>query len=303
MDLRRIDLNLLLVLDVLMRERNVSRAAERMFVTQSAMSHSLNRLRDVFDDPLLVRTSSGMQPTARAFALIGPVRQALDDISRTIEPTASFDPGSSQHGFVIAATDYIECLLVPVLMERIHKLAPGVDITFIQPDEPLAEQLLEEGNIDLALGFHEAIAPSPRLRQEVLFDDELICLVRKNHRKVKQRLTLKQYLVLEHLLISPAGTAIGLVDEWLAEQGLKRRVALVVPHYLTIPSILRNTDYVIALPTRLARQFVSLAPLRMIAGPFKLPRYDTVMVWHPLRDKDPAHCWIRDQITASCLRL
>jgi len=171
------------------------------------------------------------------------------------------------------------------------------------PTNPGRFKRLEGGDIDLALGFQEAIAPSPRLRQEVLFDDELICLVRKDHPKVKQRLTLKQYLRLEHLLISPSGTKVGLVDEWLTEQGLQRRVALVVPHYLTVPPILSGTDYVIALPTRLAKQFVSLSPLKMIRGPFKLPRYDAVMVWHPLRDKDPVHAWLRDQIAESARTL
>ena len=303
MDLRRIDLNLLLSLDVLIRERNVSRAAEQMFITQSAMSHALNRLRDIFEDPLLVRTSTGMKPTEHALALIGPVRQALDDIARAIDPAASFKPESSQYRFVIAATDYIECLLMPVLLERIHKSAPGVDVTVIQPDEPLVEQRLEDGEIDLALGFEEAIQPSARLQQEVLFDDELICLVRKKHPKVKQRLSLRQYLELEHFLISPSGTKIGLVDEWLAEQGMERRVALVVPHYLIVPSILIDTDYIIALPTRLANLFVSLAPLKKIPGPFKLPLYDVVMVWHPLQEKDPAQVWLRDQIVEASRQL
>lgn len=181
LNLRNFDLNLLVAFDVLMRECNVSRAAEAMFVSQSAMSHSLNRLRQLTDDPLLVRTSGGMKPTPRALALVEPVRKALQDIEQCIHAPLTFDPKLSHRRFVIAGNDYVEYLVVPPLVNQIQEHAPGIDLNVNQPDIVLPEEQIENGDIDLVLGFQVILRPPPYLRAETLFLDQMACMVRANH--------------------------------------------------------------------------------------------------------------------------
>jgi DNA-binding transcriptional LysR family regulator len=302
-DLRTFDLNLLVAFDVLMRELNVSRAAEKMFVTQSSMSHVLNRLRQQLDDPVLVRTSSGMKPTERALALVEPVRAILKDVEQVIRPPAEFDPATSRRRFVIHATDYIEVLLLPPLMERIGAQAPGVDIHFKRTNADFPTGALENGEMDVVLGFEAVLKPPGQFRCEKLFDDRMVCAVREDHREVGDRLTLDEYLALPHMLISRTGIATGLIDDWLAERGRERRIALVVSHFLSAPLILSGTNLVLSFPRRIAEQFARLARLRTVPVPIELPPYNLVMVWHPLNDKEPAHAWLRRQILDVCANL
>lgn len=298
-ELRNFDLNLLVAFDLLMQEQNVSRAAERMFVGQSAMSHILQRLRRQLDDPLLVKTPSGMKPTDRALALIDPVRAVLRDVKRLIGARQEFDPAKSLRRFVIAATDYMDLLVIPTLVERIARYAPGVDIHVKRTETPFPERELEYNDLDVVLGFEAILKPPGYMIVEKLFDDRMTCLVGRNHPANRSdRLTLDEYVAMKHMLISRTGTRIGVIDEWLAEKGLERRIALIVPHFLSAPFIVARTDMLLSLPERIAAQFVSLAPLGILPIPIDLPAYDLVMVWHPLREKDPAHCWLRKQILA-----
>jgi DNA-binding transcriptional LysR family regulator len=300
-ELRNFDLNLLVAFDLLMQEQNVSRAAERMFVGQSAMSHILQRLRQQLDDPLLVKTPSGMKPTDRALALIDPVRAVLRDVKRLISAREEFDPAKSLRRFVIAATDYMELLVIPALVERIARYAPGVDIHVKRTETPFPDRELEYKDLDVVLGFEAILKPPAYLIVEKLFDDRMTCLVSLNHPvNSGDRLTLDEYVSMKHMLISREGTRIGVIDEWLAEKGLERRIALVVPHFLSAPFIVAKTDTLLSLPERIARQFVNLAPLRILPVPLDLPDYRLVMIWHPLWEKDPAHRWLREQILAVC---
>jgi DNA-binding transcriptional LysR family regulator len=303
-ELRNFDLNLLVAFDLLMREQNVSRAAERMFVGQSAMSHILQRLRQQLDDPLLVKTSTGMKPTDRALALIDPVRIVLRDVERLIRAPEDFDPAKSQRRFVVAATDYMEVLVLPALVERIIRQAPNVVIHVKRTEPTFPEGELEANELDVVLGFEAILKPAGYLISEKLFDDRVTCLVSRRHPANEGvRLTLDEYLSMRHMLISRTGTRIGVIDEWLAEKGLERCIALIVPHFLSAPLIVAKTDMVLSLPERIAKQFVGLAPLRILRVPIDLPAYDLVMVWHPLRENDPAHRWLREQILAVCLTL
>ena len=303
-ELRNFDLNLLVAFDLLMQEQNVSRAAERMFVGQSAMSHILQRLRQQLDDPLLVKTSTGMKPTDRALALIDPVRIVLRDVERLLRAPEDFDPDKSQRRFVIAATDYMEVLLLPALVELITRQAPNVVIHVKRTELPFPESELEHNELDVVLGFEAILKPAGYLISEKLFDDRVTCLVSRSHPANEgARLTLDEYLSMRHMLISRQGTRIGVIDEWLAEKGLERRIALIVPHFLSAPLIVANTDMVLSLPERIARQFVGLAPLSILPVPIDLPVYELVMIWHPLRENDPAHRWLREQILAVCQTL
>ncbi len=296
-NLRTFDLNLLVAFEVMLRELNVTRAAEQMFVTQSAMSHSLQRLRQQLDDPLLVKTPTGMKPTERALALIGPVRTLLAEMELLIQPPMEFEPTVSQRRFVMAATDYMELLLLPELSTLIGQMAPGVDIHVkrTEPTFPVAQ--LENGDLDMVLGFESVLNPPADLISTPLFSDQMACVVRKDHPLIRDIPTLDQYLSTPHMLISRTGSHVGLIDQKLNEMGLERRIKLIVPHFLSAPMIVAETDMVLSLPYRIAVQFKKVAALCIFPVPLDLPSYDLVMIWHLLRDKDPAHRWLRDKIT------
>jgi DNA-binding transcriptional LysR family regulator len=296
-NLRTFDLNLLVAFDALMRELNVTRAAEHMFVTQSAMSHSLHRLRQQLDDPLLVKTPTGMKPTERALALIGPVRTLLNDMEQLIQPPLEFAPALSTRRFVLAATDYMELLLLPGLSALIEQLAPGIDIHVKRTEPAFPTAQLENGSLDVVLGFESVLSPPADLNCLHLFSDQMACVVRQDHPLIREAPTLNEYLSIPHMLISRTGSNIGLIDQKLSEMGLERRIKLIVPHFLSAPMIVAQTDMVLSLPYRIAKQFKKIAALNIFPVPLDLPSYDLIMIWHQLRDKDPAHSWLRDRIT------
>ena len=209
-ELRNFDLNLLVAFDLLMQEQNVSRAAARMFISQSAMSHILQRLRQQLDDPLLVKTPSGMKPTDRALAIIEPVRAVLRDVKRVISAREEFDPAKSLRRFVIAATDYMELLVIPALVERIARYAGSVDIHVKRTETPFPEEELENNDLDVVLGFETVLKPPGQMIVEKLFDDRMACLVRKNYpTKRGGRLPLDEFISMKHMLISRTEGDIG----------------------------------------------------------------------------------------------
>lgn len=271
MNLHRLDLNLLVAFDALMTELNVSKAAEKLFVGQSAMSHSLNRLRQTFDDPLLVRTTSGMKPTARAQELIEPIRKALLEIEATVSTKKAFEPKTAQQRFVIAASDYSELIMLPSLIKRVRELAPRVDIHVRQPSEYLPEEDLENGNINVVLGFDVSLEAPSRICQQGLFHDVFVTIVRESHPIIDNSLSLEQYIDLEHALISPSGDDHGIVDHWLDQNDLSRNVVLLVPHFLSAPLIIAQTDLALTLPYRVAERFVKMAPLKLLQTPIPFP--------------------------------
>ncbi|MDO9268987.1 MAG: LysR family transcriptional regulator [Methylobacter sp.] len=297
-NLRTFDLNLLVAFDVLMRELNVTRAAEHMFITQSAMSHILQRLRQQLDDPLLVKTPTGMKPTERALALIEPVRALLNEMEQLIQPPLQFEAETSQRRFVLAATDYMELLLIPELSALIDQIAPGIDIHIKRTESSFPAAPLENGSLDVVLGFESVLNPPAHLHCEHLFSDRMACVVRQDHPFITKAPSLEEYVAAPHMLISRTGSNVGLVDQKLAELGLERRIKLIVPHFLSAPLIVAETDMILSLPYRIAEQFKKFAALEIFPVPIDLPCYELVMIWHPLYDKDPAHLWLREKIIA-----
>jgi len=295
-NLRTFDLNLLVAFDVLMRELNVTRAAEQMFVTQSAMSHVLQKLRQQLNDPLLVKTPTGMKPTERALTLVDPVRALLAETERLIKPPLEFDAATSQQRFVLAATDYIELLLMPELSGHIEKMAPGIDLHVKRTEASFPVSQLENGSLDVVLGFESVLNPPAHLQREYLFSDKMACVVRLDHSLLSKPPSLEEFVSVPHMLISRTGSNVGIIDQKLAELGLERRIKLIVPHFLSAPLIVAKTDMILTLPYRIAEQFTKIAPLAIFSLPFELPDYDLCMIWHPLMDKDPAHQWLRDKI-------
>ncbi len=303
-DLRNFDLNLLHAFKLLMEERSVSRAAEKMFISQSAMSHILQRLRNQLDDPLLVKTTSGMQPTARAEALLEPVTIVLNEIQCIMRSPREFSPVTSHRRFLIAASDYVEFTLLPRFIELINKSGPNIEIHVRQPINNQQITSIFEEDIDIVIGFDAVFKVPSYFRREKLFSDKIVCIARQNHQRIiGNEFSFEQFISSGHMLISPTGAGKGLIDDHLAARGLARKISLVVPNFLAAPWILANTDLLLSLPLRIAERFIRLAPLKILPIPIDLPIYNLIMIWHPRQEKEPDHQWLRSEILRLCLQL
>jgi DNA-binding transcriptional LysR family regulator len=292
----------LTALRALLAEKHVTRAAKRIGITQPAMSHALNRLRATLGDPLLVRTARGMQPTPRAEAMAQPLERAWRDLSAVLAPPEAFEPSRSTHKFVIATTDYVELVLLPSLCARLWREAPGVDLRFVsivaRPDEDLAE-----GRVDLAIGPPGTLGTSG-VRTQTLFDDSFVCVMREDHPLAKRKLSLDAFLALPHVLISPRGeTGSGIVDRTLARLGKKRRIALELPHFLVAAHLVRETDLVLTLATRVARELAPMLGLRTVAPPVEIAGFAMAIGWHERRQADAPHAWLRRLVADVAKRL
>lgn len=293
MKLHQLDLNLLLAFDALMTQRNVTRAAQQCFISQPAMSHALNRLRQFFEDPLLVRSATGMQPTQRALSLHQAVRRALVLLEQELGREAHFEPASSQRRFVISTTDYVECVLIPPLIRRLKTLAPGVRIEIDILRDQLPEAALANGEVDLVLGFDEYMQVPGSLRTETWLTEPLAGIVADDHPGVGEALSLAQLTALPHVFHSPLGTREASIDTWLARQGLKRQISVNSQSYMSAAAIVAQSDHLLVLPSKVAALLAGAWPLRQVALPADLPAYHLNCVWHPLHDRQPALHWLR----------
>jgi DNA-binding transcriptional LysR family regulator len=295
MDIRSVDLNLLVALDALLAERNVTRAAARLSLSQSAMSAALGRLRTLFGDPLLLRTSGGMLPTSKGEELVVPLRQVLSEVSRIVQQPGAFDPARTDRTFTIAASDYIEYAILPRLVDILEARAPRARLAVRPVDFGAVGRQLEAGEIDLGI-LGARFAP-PSVRSRPLFVERFVCVVRKGHPHVGERLTLDDYCALDHVLVSPSGGAFSApADDALAATGRTRHVRLSVPHFLLVPEILRRSDMIAVLPERLARAYGDR--LRVFDLPFDLAPVTIVKVWHERTHRDPALVWLRQSLVA-----
>ncbi|BAZ13938.1 transcriptional regulator LysR family protein [Calothrix sp. NIES-4071] len=294
MNLAGVDLNLLIVFDALMAERHVTRAGERIGLSQPAMSAALNRLRHLLKDELFIRRADGMQPTRRAEELAIPLCQALQQIQDALKPK-EFIAASASRVFKIATNDFAASLLLPSLGERIYKEAPNVDIRIIAADDTLAKNLIEQDGAEIAI--------APFKQVEAQFEKQLliepvgfVCVMRKGHPLANLPLTLKAFAETPQLLISRTGDYKGFVDEILAELGYKRRVGFTVPNFLLAPIILKKTDYIATLPRRLVESIIDMSDLVSCEPPFPQRLFPLSMLWHRRLTKDPGHAWLRQTL-------
>lgn len=290
-----VNLNLLVALDALLDAGSVTAAAERVGVTQSAMSHALRQLRELLGDPLLVRGAGGLVPTPRAEALRVPIRRALLDLQHALRDPPSFDPATAQRRFMLGAGDYIANVVLPALLERSLD-TPGIDLDVVPfgvPDVPR----LGTGEIDLALA--PLVPQAPGLRRAPVFTDGFVCLVRRGHPRVRRRLTLRQLVDLPHVLISPTGSGPSFVDDLLAAQGLRRRIALRIRYFLAAPMVVAGSDLVLTAPRRLGEVFARHFDLELHDPPMDLPSFTVEALWHERFDADPAHVWLRERVRAA----
>ncbi|UVE17593.1 LysR family transcriptional regulator [Pseudomonas sp. LS44] len=295
MNISTFDLNLLRVLDTLLRERNVSRAAERLALSQPAVSNALNRLRELLDDPLLVRAGRSMQPTPRALSLEAPIRAALAQIEQSLSGAEQFDPARSRQRFSVAMTDYVELLCMPRLLAQLAEEAPGISIALVQLGSQLPIDALDKGELDLVLG-RVASLPSRFSRRQWL--NGTLCLVsRRDHPLLTGAPDLQTFLRLRHLWVH-GGQTRGMVDQWLAGQGLKRAIHYTTPNYLQAAHIAASTDLTVVLPIHLAEHFATLLPLALHPLPFDVGTFQLEIVSLGQRQRDAALQWLIERIGA-----
>ncbi len=293
MNIYNFDLNLLRVLDALLRERNVSRAAERLSLSQPAVSNALNRLRELLDDPLLVRVGRAMQPTPRALSLETPIRDALQQIEHTLNAGDFFDPATSRQRFVIAVTDYVELICMPRLMAHLAQVAPGVQLAIEHLTPSLPAEALDNGELDLVLG--RFVEVPTRFHTRRWASETLQVALRQSHPLADEALDLDRFLRLRHLWVH-GGQTRGMVDQWLEEHGLSRDVVYTTPNYLQAAHIVASSDLAAVLPTQLARYFAELMPLRLFELPFDLGSFRLDIVSVAQRERDAALQWLIEQI-------
>jgi len=294
------NLNLFVAFDALITEHSVSRAAKRVGITQSAMSNSLRHLRELFDDPLFLRTSHGIVPTSRARELALPVRDALRLLERALNP-AVFDPAASTRTFVLSTSDYVEFVLLPQLLSHITKRAPGVRIQTLPWGMHQVPEEVARGQADLMIGFYDKVPAYHR--EALLFEERYACIVRKGHPLVRDKLTLRTYTSLKHIMVSQSAGATSGIDRALAEIGRSREIGLRVSHFLNVPTLVSSTDMIAALSRRVAEPFAKMLPLRIFEPPLRLRTSRIGMVWHESLEDDPAHRWLRGMIAEVSARL
>ncbi len=288
-----IDLKLLAVVTELHKTRSVSQTAENLDLSQSAISMSLAKLRRHFNDPLFVRTSSGMNPTPHAVELIGLLKSAENILQTALDLHVVFDPLTSDRRFNLYSTDIAQVTLMPRLMQRLNKIAPnvGIDLRRLSDDIP---EFLESGQADLAVGF--ILPMGAGFCQQRLFKERFVCALRRDHPRIGDALSIDQFQDETHLAITTCGTAHGIVEKTLEAKNIRRRVGLVVPSFLGIASIITTLDYLAVLPEQLARHLSGSGNIKVLPLPFSMPAYYIVQHWHERYTQDPASRWLRSVI-------
>jgi len=301
MNIENFDLNLLVCFDALMRERNVSRAAEQLNISQPAMSNSLKRLRGLLDDPLLVRTTRGMEPTERALELEPLIRQSLSFAEAALSPTDQFDPKTSERVFRIQVSDYVEGTLIASLVQHLQEHAPHVTLDVLTLSDA-SFQDLEKGKVDLAINRFDDIPQSFYKRS--VWKDSFSCVVNAQH-AILENNTLEKYLESDHIWVSKTGIGVGTgmsqenshkrgwIDDALTELNCERKIRVFTRHYQIVPLLVNRTDLIATLPTRAARSYSSYSDLVIVEPPFTIKPIEINMVWSPLLHHSSAHQWIR----------
>lgn len=294
-DLRRLDLNLLIVFETLMHERSVTRAAERLFLGQPAISAALSRLRTLFDDPLFVRTGRSMEPTSRALEIFKLLSPALDAISTAVSRAADFDPATSEAVFRIGLSDDVEFALLPPLLKRLRAEAPGIRLVVRRANYLTMPQLLASGEISVGISYTEELPANAKRKVLRLIRPTLL-----RSDSIPGQLNLEDYCRRPHALVSFAGDLSGFIDDELEKLGQKRRVVLAVPQFNGLAALLSSTDLVATVPDFAAEALAASGGLRTQPLPLPTPSFELHMVWHGAQDNDPAERWLRSRLQMFC---
>ncbi|KAA3628589.1 MAG: LysR family transcriptional regulator [Proteobacteria bacterium] len=311
MNIGKIDLNLLIYLDVLLRERSVTRAADQLKITQPAMSNSLKRLRLLLNDPVLVRTSEGMVPTERALELEPVVRGVLLTLEEHLQPDRDFEPRESQKVFRIMTSDYAASTLIPPLLAKLRYLAPLATLDIMTPSDVTFHDV-ENGKVDMAINRFEELPQS--FHQTTIWRDDFACLL-SSRNPIRDEFTLANYLSGRHVWVSKTGFGVGVgmnpedvqklgwVDEALAKMGEQRNICVFTRNYHVALHLAKEQDLIATLPTRAAFLYKDDPNVVILPPPFPIPPIDLQMIWSPLLNKDASHIWLRRLISETATTL
>ncbi|MDX1319545.1 MAG: LysR family transcriptional regulator [Oceanospirillum sp.] len=286
--LKKIDLNALVTLKVLLDEKHVTQTAHQLSLTQSAVSRTLAKLREMFDDPLLVKSGKHLALTNRAEKLQPQLNALLENASALLLPE-EFNPATHKGSIRLATTDYGTHSLLPRLVPALNDVAPGVSLTAVDWRSNLLTEL-EENRVDLIIGG--ATEPPSDIFQRVVAHDHFVAVVRRDHPNADS-IAMEQYLALKHVMISPTGTGNSGIDDLLAISGHKRTISVRVPHFFAALEIIATTDMIILLPAKFVRRYVSEEKYAVLPPPFEIPSMEISMFWHARMHHDPLHKWFR----------
>ena len=295
-NLRSVDLNLLVTLEALLTERNVTRAARRLHLSQPSVSVQLRKLREIFGDPLLSAVPGGMSPTTRGRSLLPALRSVLADTRRLLNQAGAFDPGTAQITWQIAAADYAEYAILMPLFARLRQAAPRIRVAVRGAGHVSMTRQLDSGAIDLALMTMDAVPD--HVHHRILYREDYVFIARKGHPALKRRLTVEKLHQLEYIIMSPEGGGFrGVTDAALESLGQRRQVTFSTQHFLFIPELVAQTDVVAMVPSRLVRNRSDR--LLMVPPPLSIPSFEMAMSWHERSQLDPAHEWLRREVLLS----
>ena len=304
MNLKNVDLNLLIYLDALLRKRSVTKAAEAMGISQPAMSNGLQRLRTLFADPLLIRTKEGMSPTERAEQLQPLIRDIVASVEKAVEPDKGFDPQVSDRVFRLSVSDYSECTLMPPLLTRLARIAPNIALDILTPSDVSFEDV-ESGTVDLVINRFDVLPQSFHVK--TIWRDGFSCMISRQN-PIRKDFSLESYLAASHVWVSKTGMGIGVgvepsavqqlgwVDDALARLGEKRRIRVFTRHYQAAMQLAELRDLVITLPSKSANLQKGNPDIVILPPPFEIPDIELKMAWSPLLQHNPAHQWLRGLI-------
>lgn len=296
MNYREIDLNLLLVLDAMMKEQSVTAVARRLSISQPTVSFSLKKLREILDDELFVRTGSGMQPTPRAVALSGPIDQVIRMVRDEILKPPEFDPSTSDRRFVLNATDIGEMVFLPPLLKQLREFAPQASIECVCLDPHALAQALSDGTVDLAIGYMPELTGGGLYTQR-LFEHPFVCLVSDAHPMLKDGITLEQYARANHIALVGEGHSQQKFEKMIEASGIRRRIVLRSQNFMNIPFIVRDSELLATVPKVIAAAFAHMSGLAAFWPPFKLPAVPIRQYWHQRMHNDPAQVWLRQTVS------
>jgi len=293
MNIAEFDLNLLVVFDAVLAESSISRAAERLDLSQPAVSNALARMRKATGDRLFVRLANAMVPTPYAQAIADPIRQALASIRVSLAASQEFDPATSQRSFAIYLTDLGEAYFLPRLLARLNRTAPGVRIhTRPMPPES-AENALRAGEVDLAIGNLPDLGAGFFMQR--LFRDRYVCVVRKGHPVIGERITARQFAATSHAIVTPGGWGHGIIERTLVEHGLEQRITLRMQNFLVLASIVATTDMVAIVPHSVGSQLSQHNDVKLLPLPIAIPAFDIKQCWQERFHDDKGNRWLRQQ--------
>ncbi|MGO1767844.1 MAG: LysR family transcriptional regulator [Advenella sp.] len=301
MNLRSLDLNLLLVFDAIYTDRSISKAARRLHLSQPTVSNALSRLRERLDDPLFERTAQGMIPTPRAKILSDPIRQALVILERGLRGNDDFDFASAERHFVIVVEGYGEAVVLPRFIDWLDKVAPRICFQIRPRSSMDLETELREGTVDLSLNYFPI--DSPGVRNTCVLTESLISLTREDHPLVTGKVNLDMFLALRHVVLAHDTKSRPMIDLALAKRGYSRKVAVLVPHFLSMPLMIQSSDMIATLPARMGQLYSDNFRLRMHPVPLRIPQFPIYLSWHQNADDDAGHRWIRQRLADFCQRL